>query len=682
MRKVFLALTILSLSFFSYGQSIPRLLKIADKFYQSARYEDAIETYDKIIGIDKNNHFARFRLALCYDRTGDTEDSKETYLELSNIPGHEYRARALYSYANYIKQENRFLEADSLYVALISMPDAEPYLIELSRKQSEGCQLALRQDKVDRGYTILEMEGINSKSHDFGATVNPSNGHLVLATTRNLPGVQYPGVQKEGFLPDLATYENRGENRWRLSFSDQKFGDLNTKWAEGSGSFTSDGNTFYFRTCLDENGSDCGIVVSYLEDGKWTKPILLNDYINEEGSINKQPAISVTGDTLFFISDRTGGVGGSDIWMSLRGLEKDAWTPAINMGAVINTPENEITPYFSSAFQCLLFASEGHVGYGGFDLYAAKGESFFEPQIYNLGNPFNSTWDDVYFNISDSVGYVATNRQDHKLLNLFQFSVSNEKLFLSLLISGESLIDSRLASKFKDAQSLDLVTFRVEDYAGYDLFEPIRPSKPKPKILQSEVDTLGVVGEIAYEKIYYNFGLSTLRPEARASLESLVAQIDDKGISSIDILAFTDNIGPAQSNLRLSESRGVSAKDYLVSLGIDSSIINVFPRGEIPSEGASDHWFKRILRRRIEVIVKTSEPINLTTADSYIVREEITLERLASIIDVNLNEMKQWNGEQNGKLTKGSTIRIQKGKLKETPIQLLVGEEDVSKFIK
>ena len=681
MRKIILVLAFLTISVFGYSQSIPRLLKIADDFYQSARYNDAIEAYDKIVGIDKSNHFARFRLANCYDRTGNYEKAKETYIRLSNTPNHEYRARSLYSYANFLKQENQFKEADSLYVFLIAMPDAEPDLIELSRKQREGCQLALRQDKVDRGYTIRAMDGINSKSHDFGATLNPSNGYLVMATTSNLPGVQYPGVQNEGFLADLAAYENRGGDRWRLSFSDQKFSNLNTKWAEGSGSFTRDGKTFYFRSCWDDAGAECGIMVSYLEDGKWTKPVQLNEYINEPGSQNKQPAISVTGDTLFFVSDRTGGVGGSDIWMSLRGLEKDAWTPAINMGAVINTPENEITPFYSSAFECLLFASEGHVGYGGFDMYAAKGESFFEPQIYNLGDPFNSTWDDVYFNISDSVGFVATNREDQKNLNLYQFVVSDEKLFLSLLISGESLIDSRLASKFKDTESLDLVTFRVEDYAGYDLFEPIRPSKPKPKILQSEeIEVLGELGEIAFEKLYYNYGLSSLRPEAKVALESLAEQIADKSISSIDILAFTDSIGPTKSNLILSKSRGISAKDYLISLGVDSSIINVFPRGEIPSEGAGDHWFKRIFRRRVEIIVKTAEPINFNTADHYILRRETSLDNLASIIKTDPEELKKWNGDQKGKLTKGSTIRIKKNVIKETPIRLLVGEKDVSKF--
>ncbi|MEQ9568336.1 MAG: hypothetical protein RLN85_21425, partial [Pseudomonadales bacterium] len=123
------------------------------------------------------------------------DKAKETFLRLSNIEGHDYRARSLYNYANLLKQESRFREADSLYYFLISIPDAEPYLVELSRKQREGCQLALRQEKVDRGFSIQAMDEINSRFHDFGATINPSNKQLVLATTRNLRGVQYEGSQ-------------------------------------------------------------------------------------------------------------------------------------------------------------------------------------------------------------------------------------------------------------------------------------------------------------------------------------------------------------------------------------------------------------------------------------------------------------------------------------------------------
>ncbi len=681
MRRTLTVFVCLFISVTAFCQSVPKLLRLADEHYENGVYNDAIEFYDKIAGIDTSNFFARFRLADCYNKTLQYEEAKTVFLALCNIPNHEYRARSMYSYAGLLKQETRFDEADSIYSFLISVPDAEPYLVELSRKQSEGCQLALRQEKANKGFTITVMEEINSKFHDFGAVINPSNKHVVLATTRNLPGTQYEELQYEGLLPDLVSFESRNNGRFRMSSSNQEFSNLNTKWPEGSGSFTKDGSTFYFSSCQDEEGAACSIMVSYLEDGSWTEPVALNSYINEPGSENKQPAISVTGDTLFFSSNRSGGNGGSDIWMSLKGLEKESWTPAINMGSVINSPENEITPYFSSAFQCLLFASDGHVGYGGYDLYAAKGESFFEPQIYNLGDPFNSTWDDTYFAISDTVGFLSSNREDHEILNVFSFNVNNERLFLSLLISGESLIDARLASKFRDIESLDLVTFRVEDYAGYDLFEPVRPSKPKPKILEDNTVEVveGEVAELRFEKLYYDYGTYTLRAEAKSGLKSLAEQLKDITFQSIDILAFTDSIGPNAANQVLSKRRGESAKEYLVSLGIDSAQINVFARGEIPSSG-KDHWFRRIFRRRIEVIVKAAGGLQLNQAKTYIVRRATSLDKIAETLGVDYDDLRDWNGGMKGNIKAGSTIRVYENGDVERPIHLFVDEESLKFF--
>ncbi|WP_421762827.1 OmpA family protein [Ekhidna sp.] len=680
MKKILPAIVLSLLCFTVFSQSVPRLLKMADDRFQNDRYFEAIEFYEKVVGLDENNQLAKFRLAECFNRTLQYEKAKSTFLVLSNTPDHDYRARSLYSYANLLKQESKFEEADSIYFFLISVPDAEPYLVELSRKQREGCQLALRQKKTDKGFTVNFMDEINSKFHDFGAVINPSNDHLVMVSTRNSSGTQYEGLQYEGLLPDLMAFESRGNNRWRVNSSEQRFSSLNTKWSEGSGSFTKDGQTFYFSSCGGQNGASCSIMVSYLEDGRWTDPVALNAYINEVGSENIHPSISATGDTLFFVSNRSGGVGGNDIWISLKGLEKESWTPAINMGAVINTPENEITPYYSSAFQCLLFASDGHIGYGGYDSYAAKGESFFEPEIYNLGDPFNSTWDDTYFNISDTVGFMASNRVDHEILNLYSFPVSNERLFLSLLISGESLIDARLASKFRDVTSLDLVTFRVEDYAGYDLFEPIKPSKGKPKILEDELSQTEST-EVPFERLFFSYGSSFLRPEGKVALEELAMQVAGKSIGSIDILAFTDSIGPIKANIKLSEDRGAATREYLTSLGVDPTIVNVLPRGELPSEGNNDHWFKRILKRRVEIIVKANEPISFEKATPFIVRKTSKLSDIANAIGVSIQEIKEWNGDINSIISAGETIRLKEDKIKDSPIQLLVSEADFMLFI-
>jgi len=691
------------------GQSVPRLIEIADDLFDSERYIEAIEFYDKIVSLDKTNDRALFNLAICYNQTLKYEQAQKTFLQLGKRQGSEYRARALYYYSVIQKLDSKYEVADSLFTFLISLPDAEPELIELSQRQKEGCLLALRQKNVDRGFEVLPFEKINSEYHDFGGTRNPNNGHVVFASTRVAHADQYVGSQFIGVLPDLLAYNKQRNGNWRESTNQAKFSRVNTEWSEGSGTFTSDGKKFYFSSCSGEGGSDCKIMFSELIDDNWAQPEALNEYVNEDGSENKQPSISATGDTLFFVSDRIGGAGGSDIWMSLQGFEPESWAPAINLGEVVNTSGNEISPYFSSAFQALVFASNGHIGYGGYDSYLAKGESFFEPEIYNLGDPFNSSHDDIYFNISDTIGFLASNRAKERILDLNYFRVSDERLFLSLLISGESLIDSRIISRFKDVKLLDLFTFRAEDYEGYELFDPVKREKPKPKVIQEAIaqeeaeeqvarDSVEAVAsqqqEIAeeerqqlidqqeffaqseagtvvatnanglyehnFENIYFLYGMAQLTATGQKSLDALVTQLGDRSYDSIDILAFSNPKAAEKGNVALSKERGRIVIEYLISAGIPRDRIRRLDRG-LKVDGMRNHWYARVFGRKVEVHVNSTSPAGLSKAKAYLVREDLTVAKMATLLGVKQQSLMKWNGFDSKAVKAGSIIRTYEG---------------------
>ncbi len=720
-------------------QSVPEMVQMADTLYKSHRFLDAVEFYEKISKLDKDNLMAKYRLGICYKETLQYEKARKVLLELGERPNHEYQARSLYYYANLLRLDEQFKNADSVYSYLIALPEVNPDLIALSRKQREGCALALRQRKVNRGFSIRLFDDVNSKFHDFGAVINPSNQNVVFASTRNRSISQYEGNQYDGLLPDLVAYEKRRNGRFSSNTNAQKFDGLNTHWAEGSGSFTADGKTFYYSSCETDDGSGCRIMVSYLVDGSWTSAEPLNDYINEQGSENKQPFITGGGDTLFFSSNRPGGLGGSDIWMSLRGLEAESWSPPINMGGVINSPEEEISPYFSSAFNCLLFSSDGHVGYGGYDIYLAKGESFFEPEIYNLGYPFNSTIDDTYFIICDSVGFLASNRgQGHKILNIYNFEIGDEALFLSLLISGESLIDSRIVSRFRDVRSLDLVTFRVEDYQGFEFFEPVNRERPQSDLIAGDslggakerentrssgmrsgqgslalqrqqrasfvipkVDNLqpstndqastdqtktslnqalgkkSNIFEASYETIYFDYNLHNLRPEAERALAALVDQLRGQEYTQISILAYSDNIGQETYNYDLSRLRGDAVKQFLESRGVPGEKLKVLPRGEVTRN--EDHWFKRILSRKVEITVKSQNNIEFKIAHTYIVRKDNSVENIAGLLGVSAADLKSWNAFKSNTIKAGNTIRVYENR-GGVNIQYLVSEDEANAF--
>jgi len=143
----FIVAVLTVISSLSFAQSIPKLTSIADTLFNNHRYLDATEFYRKISRIDKENYRAAYRLGYCYLQTLKYEEAKETFSALGMITAsdNDYRAKALYNYANLLKIETQFEEADSLFSFLIALPDADTDLVELSRKQREGCLLAMRQ---------------------------------------------------------------------------------------------------------------------------------------------------------------------------------------------------------------------------------------------------------------------------------------------------------------------------------------------------------------------------------------------------------------------------------------------------------------------------------------------------------------------------------------------------------
>lgn len=733
MSRIFVVLLLYFSVFTALSQSVPRLRKLGNQHFEATQYIDAIKYYEKLIGLDRRDMESTFRLATSYHKTLNFEKAKTHFSEVIKAQDSTYAHLASYQYGNILKLQGYFSTASEVFKAIIAKPNVDSYLLELARKQKEGCQLAIDYEKKERGYVIEEMEEVNSTYHDFGATINPINQSLVFVTTRNLHDNQYEAIQYGGLLPDLIQFTKKNK-RWSNTSSKNKFDRLNTEWAEGSGSFTGDGKAFYFTSCKSGEGADCKIMVSRLVDARWSTPEPLNDYVNLPDTENKHPFITASEDTLFFASNRPGGYGGSDIWMSMRGEGYDTWTPCINLGDIINTVSNEITPYYSSAFECLLFASDGHVGYGGYDIFAVKGESFFEPEIYNLGAPFNSPLDDTYFSIAEGSGFLSSNRTNHENLNLYTFSVPNEKLYLSLLISGESLIDQRIVARYRNVRSLDLVTFRIEDHQGFEIFDPVKKKKETPSLIQdspyrktdsmalpiggssliatAEEDIVSEESDIIlvsnyqnsnyistsaedpgqeiylsreipkrpkvriqnqqslpselanlqrfeYEKLYFKFGSSVINYNTQLALKSLIEQLrsQEQALKYIQIISNTDDVGTAGYNMDLSQDRGQSIKNYLVSKGVSSDRIIITARGESNPVSKGTTWYHRQFNRRAEIVVYADNPIKLNSSRLVVLRKEMTLEEAADRLSMPFQKLKALNQLYNETLQKGQVIR-------------------------
>jgi outer membrane protein OmpA-like peptidoglycan-associated protein/LysM repeat protein len=707
----------------AFCQSVPELRNIADDHFEKENYLKAIEFYQKVVGIDKRDIDSRFNLAISYFKTFQFDQAREQLEMLARSDDQNISATSLLYYGNILKLNKDYESADSIYTYILKNLDVDEYLLAQAKKEREGAQLAISQESVERGFSIAEMENLNSEYHDFGASVNRKQQTLAYVTTKNVGNRQLQSTQFEGLLPDLVLLRQRNNGRWQNVTNRNNFDQVKSEWAEGSGCFTADGTAFYFTSCRSNEGADCQIMVTRFVDDNWSEPVALNEYINLPGYENKQPYLSITGDTLFFASNRPGGFGESDIWMSLRGLDEESWTPAINLGEVINTQFNEITPFYSSAYNSLIFASNGHVGYGGYDLFIAKGESFFEPDIYNLGPPFNSQLDDTYFYIYDSAGYISSNRKDRVYLDLYDFEVKDEPLFLSLLISGESMIDSRVVSRYKQIRSIDLTTFRIEDYQGFELFDPVKRKKPKPDILRdnpfNEEESVAensddvkdqtyypevlpaktsegpertystsfyqnyadvnTEGRVAYEKVFFGFDKSTLNNDGRLALESLAAQMRDQSdkYEYIEIRVYTDPIGSEAYNQKLSAQRGQQVQAYLASLGLPKVKLSVIPEGEKNLLSKGNQWYDNLFNRRAEIYIKTDQQLKIQKARKLVLRKDMTLQECAQRLGITEKDLLETNTGLKTLLKKGEVLRLPLGS--QIPdIRYFLEEQDIN----
>ena len=699
--------TILSL-FFSLnclGQSITQIRALADQYYNSGKYDEAVDFFERIHETQPKDHDIHLKFALSLYHSLQYEKAIVQFKLL--LKSGSNNEQALYYYGWLLKTEGLYNQADSTFKLLIENPNVSNEYKTLGDFQQKGCKLGIRMLKVKNPHKLHPLEDVNSSNHEFGM-IQHKSGYAALSTTRNTGQKQFYDGQFGGLLPNIQGYELNKESKWEQN---KVFEMFNSKWAEGTGCFSQDGQEFYFSSCKKDVG--CKIMISYLnEAGLWTAPILLNENVNNEGYDSKQPNVSATGDTLFFVSNRPGGIGGTDIWMTFK-MRENQWAPAINMGATINTPADEMSPFYSSDFNALLFASNGHAGYGGYDTYLAKGISFYAPNIYNIGLPFNSSYDDNYFSLGKN-GYITTNRNKTDF-DIYEFEYKSEIELLKSFMTDESLIDLIL----QESTSLELYSFRLEEYEDYHMFQPSQDvsietlsekgnfkkitgtGTPQSIVRLSLNDTLEMLTLVTeqnafeirmlpdtldnhivtenkietnyqwedmnfdgykyeFEKIYFDFSSHDLRDESKETLSDLVKIFRADNIVMVDIHTHTDHFGDHDYNYTLSENRGLSILKYLKDQGLDYGQIRVFPNGEKNLLSDHDSWYSRLFNRRAEIVVYTIKPVTFTKPDVFIIRKDIAVSTTSDFLKVSNKKMQEWNGlsDKVTNLKEGHVVRV------------------------
>jgi outer membrane protein OmpA-like peptidoglycan-associated protein len=414
-------------------------------------------------------------------------------------------------------------------------------------------------------------------------------------------------------------------------------GAINSIYNEGTCSITADGNILIYTSCdaPDTEGS-CDLYIAYKTNGIWQSPKNMGKKVNSR-SWDSQPSLSADGRILFFSSNRKGGYGGNDIWFAIR-QNDGAWSEARNLGNVVNTDKDEISPFMFFNNEILFFASDGHPGFGGMDILLSKvkGGEFTMPE--NLGRPINDQLDQIALFITAQKDYAyfteLTNEEkenDRALLYRFKFP---EDIYLgaNLTVTEGKVFNSKTGQPIEAALSLvslkndsTLYEFKSDGKTGE--FMMLYPDKSVsglyvekkgfiPKIFNVERDKIQNVKdllielepvepgiEFVFENVFFEFDRYDLKAESTSSLSRLYNFLIENPNVNILIAGHTDNIGSATYNMQLSLQRAQSVQEYLVKRGLHPARVMVEGKGDKVPMVPNTNTQNQALNRRITVKV-------------------------------------------------------------------------------
>lgn len=564
-------------------------LATADEQMARGEYYDASKTYRKIYNklTKKEERPLRgevaFKMAECYTR-----------LNMSARASAAYQNAIRYGYPDSIAQLHlaQALHAEGKYPAAIKA--YEEFLMrapqsEIARSGLSGAREAQRLRQQPTRYVVREAKLFNSRRADFAPMFLPGGNDVLYFTTTNEKVTgnkrsEITGMKKSDIW--MARKNERGE--WQRP--EPVEGELNTELDEGIVSFSPDGSTMYLSKARREPNANTGVEIytSQRSDAKWSAPVkfeITADTLSSYG----HPAVSPDGQWLYFTSDMPGGFGGKDIW---RVNLKERAGSLENLGEFINTPGDDVFPYMRTD-SVMYFASDGHPGMGGLDIFRAQLTPSGGWSVVNMGVPVNSAADDfgITFGAGES-GYLSSNRGDARGYDhLFSFVLPDLKIYISgmVLDKDEEPVPNAVirivgndGSIQKEAGKADgSFRFPLQRGVSYVMMAGAKGflnAKQEFTADNAEEDAeygvdfilASINKPVVIENVFYDFDRADLRPETKTALDEMAQMLNDNPNVTIEMASHTDRWGTEEYNMSLSHRRAQSVIDYLISKGISA----------------------------------------------------------------------------------------------------------------
>ncbi|MFI0429972.1 OmpA family protein [Mariniflexile sp. HMF6888] len=577
----------------------------ADNEYNQFAYVDAVKTYERLFEKGYKSADMLEKLGNSYYFKADLENAAKWYGELFALT-QEVDPEYYYRYAQSLKAIKDYKKADEM-MAKFNQKNGNDLRAKLAITQKDY----LAQIKKNSGRYLLEDAGINSEFSDYGSAFY--NNKVIFASARKMEGF---GNKKNSWTGENYTnlYVANIEKEGLLTNAELFNKKINSKFHESTPAFTKDGKTVYFtrNNYLNKKGKNkegstlLKIYKATLDGDNWTNITEL-PFNSDEYSV-AHPALSSDDKTLYFASNMPGTLGQSDLFKVAINSDGSYGTPK-NLGNVINTEGRETFPMITADNE-LYFASDGHPGLGGLDIFVSKVENdSIYKKVQNVGEPLNSSKDDFAFLINNSTrnGYVTSNRdggkgsddiyrfQEIKKIECEQLlsgivtdqntglpianakvtlSDSNHKKLKEVFSGNEGEFDFGIVGcgtkYYLRAEKSDYNTVEtsiVTKQESGKTFVPIELEKAQKPVTPG--DDLAKAFKIKI--IYFDLDKSNIRPDAALELAKILDVLEQYPTMEIDIRSHTDCRQTAKYNMSLSERRAKSTIAWLVSKGIAKS---------------------------------------------------------------------------------------------------------------
>ena len=564
------------------------------EYYEAAAIYRKVYTKTSPKKRDLRGYIA-YRMAECNRLINNTAKATSAYM---NAIRYDYPDSTVYlRMGQMLQKTGRYPEAIKNYD--IYMENDPSNLLAINGIQ--GCELAPGWKKNPTRYEVRRMDKFNSRRGEFSPMLaGDKYDQLYFASSRS--------KDKDAKVSAITGQNN---NNLFLVKQDEKGAwlapveledEVNTEYDEGTPSFSPDGNTMYYTYCAQdpEGPRTAEIYISTRSSAKWgkgTRATIVKDSVTARG----HPSISPDGKYLYFVSDAVGGFGGKDIFRAR--VAGNDFGPMENLGEEINTPGDEMFPYVRDSVT-LYFASNGHPGMGGLDLFKATQDSTGKWKVENLGAPINSMADDfgITFAGKEERGFFCSNRNDARGYDhIYSFERPTITIFIEGIVNDVDeypIEDATVRIVGKDGLNVKVPvkkdgTYRVElerdiryvmmaSARGYLNQNYELHTGPEEKNETYIVDFFlsPISKPVVIDNIFYDFDKATLRPESKKALDEMIKMLNDNPNVTIELGAHTDRKGTDQYNERLAQRRAQSVVDYLIAGGIEAARLEAKGYGE------------------------------------------------------------------------------------------------------